>query len=331
MEDVLKNSEKLNVYDLHCDLLLYLAHSSERTPFQKEARASIPQLKEGGVLFQTMALFTTSKPGCSENGRKQIEAFKKMRGDFLENSITIQPALENGSLLVEEGERLDLAFERFEKYEKEVGPFLYVSLTWNMENRFGGGNATTIGLKKEGELLLDFLSDKNIAIDLSHTSDALAWGILKYLDKNNLKNRVVASHSNFRAITSHARNLPDELAQELFRRKGIMGLNLIRSFVGEEGEFESKFLQMVERGLELGGEDSLCFGADFFCEDDILGELSSMRPFFNSGYPDASSYPRLITLLRGRFAENIVRKIAHENVQKFRQGIYENSGRCRGN
>ena len=264
-----------------------------------------------------MALFATSKPGSSDAGKRQVEVFKQVKPLFIQNSIHTQPALENASLLIEEDEKLELAFERFEKYEEEIGPFLYVSLTWNTENRFGGGNSTTIGLKKEGEAFLEFLSHKKCAIDLSHTSDSLAWDILNYIDRKNLKIRVIASHSNFRSITSHARNLPDPLAQEIFQRGGVIGLNLIRSFVGEEEEFEKKFLQMVEKGIEWGGENHLCFGADFFYDEDILSELSSMRPFFNSSYLDASSYPKLIDLLRQKFPENIVRKIAHENALKF--------------
>ena len=71
---------------------------------------------------------------------------------------------------------------------------------WNQENRFGGGNASDVGLKREGELFLEYLGGKGVAIDLAHPSDALAHDILNYIDKKSLKVTPIASHSNFRVI-----------------------------------------------------------------------------------------------------------------------------------
>jgi len=46
---------------------------------------------------------------------------------------------------------------------------------------------------------------KQIPIDLSHTSDLLAEGILNHIDSQKLEIPVIASHSNFRAIWNHRR------------------------------------------------------------------------------------------------------------------------------
>ncbi len=59
-------------------------------------------------------------------------------------------------------------------------------MTHHTENRFGGGNFSEVGLKEDGKVLLDYLTDKNIVIDLAHTSDALAFGILNYIDHKKL-------------------------------------------------------------------------------------------------------------------------------------------------
>ncbi len=48
-----ENHDLLTVIDLHCDLLLYLAASSQKEPhYHPEARCSLPQLKEGGVCLR---------------------------------------------------------------------------------------------------------------------------------------------------------------------------------------------------------------------------------------------------------------------------------------
>ncbi len=96
---------------------------------------------------------------------------------------------------LEEDEPLDLLFERF-----DAKKWLYISLTWKEENRFGGGDQTMVGLKRNGEVLLEYMDGKDVAIDLSHTSNPLAEGILNHIDKKGLKITTIASHSNFRAV-----------------------------------------------------------------------------------------------------------------------------------
>ncbi|MEO1370807.1 MAG: hypothetical protein AAFX50_26800, partial [Acidobacteriota bacterium] len=50
------------VYDLHCDLPIFLALASHfnetRTIFDRRSRCSVTQMREGGVAFQALALFT---------------------------------------------------------------------------------------------------------------------------------------------------------------------------------------------------------------------------------------------------------------------------------
>ena len=56
-------------------------------------------------------------------------------------------AIENASGFCEEQEPLEDGLRRFERLVAEAGPLAYVSLTWNDENRFGGGNKASAGLK----------------------------------------------------------------------------------------------------------------------------------------------------------------------------------------
>lgn len=286
----------VDVYDLHCDLLSYLARDPARTPYDPIARCSLPQLKAGGVVFQTMAIYTsTLDPEAPRFAEKQFQHFAKLiaspeciKGVPTEKRIGLLPAIENASGLVTESEPLEIAFTRLAHYHKEFGPLLYLSLTWKEENRFGGGNLTTTGLKREGELLLEALAQHAVPIDFSHTSDALAWDILNYIDKRRLKLPVLASHSNFRAVTDDPRNLPDEIAKELFRRGGVVGLNFVHRFMGRE--FISSLKRHVEHASHLGGGTQLALGADFFYAPDFSEEGEA---YFHPEYGDASCYPKI--------------------------------------
>lgn len=313
------------VCDLHCDLLSYLASKEGRTVFNEEARCSFPQMQKGGVCFQALAIFEETKQGSSKGGDLQVEAFKKLpevlvplkKFSFkpLKEQVFVMAAFENASAFAEEDEPLSQVLERFDRHVKDIGPILYTSLTWNTENRFGGGNHTTIGLKKDGEALLQHMNGKIKAIDLSHASDPLAHDIFNFIDKRGLSLTPIASHSNFRKVKDHPRNLPDDIAKEIIKRKGIMGINLFRHFVGDH--FQENLIKIVGHAIELGGEKQLCFGADFFYDQDFNTALSYIYPFFDKDFADASCYPRILHLLETYFPKDVLEGIAYKNFQAF--------------
>jgi len=217
-------------------------------------------------------------------------------------------AVENGSGLLEENEPLEQSFKRLDAEE-----WLYVSLTWNKENRFGGGNHTDVGLKRDGEHFLEYMSGKQIAIDLSHTSDALADDILNHIHKKNLELVPIASHSNFRSVKDHPRNLPDSVAKEIINLGGVIGINFVRHFVGDRPE---DFTSHIQHALSLGASDNLCLGADFF-GGIPLPSIAHLRPFFQKEFPNSSCYPYFFNHLASSFTTDQLKKLAHQNALAF--------------
>lgn len=70
------------IYDLHCDLLLYLSSDDKRTAHNRDVRCSIPQLREGNVVFQTMAVFAPTGENSVKKGMKQLEIFKRLSESY---------------------------------------------------------------------------------------------------------------------------------------------------------------------------------------------------------------------------------------------------------
>ena len=318
----------ISVADLHCDLLSYLAHDDHRDVQQIEARCSLPQLKKGNIRFQMMAIFTDNSKKSVASAEKQFTIFRTLPKlyphDFerltelkmpeSSDKLHIAAAIENASGLCNDTESLENCFTRFDQYRETAGPIVYISLTWNNENRFGGGNLTKVGLKSDGERLLEYLAGKQIAIDLSHTSDALAHDILNTIDKKGLKLIPIASHSNFRAIADQPRNLSDEIAKEIIRRKGVIGLNFFKPFVGKH--FPEDFTRQVDYARSLGALDQYCFGADFFYDKDLPASLYPF-PFYYEPFSDASCYPQFMTYLNEVFTKQEIEKIAFTNVAQL--------------
>jgi len=311
------------IADLHCDLLCYLigGEGSPRTAFDAQVRCSIPQLKAGNVQTQVMAIFTETGPDSTRSGWAQAEMFQqlpKQYPDAFPHLIKPLLAIENASSFCDETEPLECGLKRLTILDQDVSKIIYLSMTWNTENRFGGGAHTSIGLKEDGRRLLDFMNKKRIAIDLSHTSDALAYGILNTIDQYSLEIPVIASHSNCRSIVSVARNLPDELIREIFRRNGVIGLNFIRDFVGKEDPLN--FARHLEHFLKLGGEHHLCFGADFHYGNDVSPEFrKAPENLFFPDYDHSGTYERLFALWRKELQLDAMTasRIAHENLSHF--------------
>jgi membrane dipeptidase len=299
----------MQIADFHCDLLSYLARGKGHTAYDLVARAAIPQLQQGGVALQTMAIFTETKKGSATSGMRQAEEFFKLKCEGIKTVL----AVENGSSFCAEDEPLEVGLKRVEEWWRRAGKMGYISLTWNGENRFGGGCGAKVGLKADGKELLSWMDGKKIAIDLSHTSDRLAEEILQEIEGCDI--RVVASHSNFRAVADQVRNLPDAIAKEIGARGGVIGLNFVRIFLGVDGPQD--FLKQAEHAEKLGLLDHWCFGADFFEDHEVPPELSYMIPFFHPKFEDASCYPRLIELLSKYLSREIVGKIAYHNLAQF--------------
>lgn len=321
------------IIDLHSDLLSYLRMGKERTPHDPASRSSIPQLKAGHVKLQTLAIYTQTGKGSTVIAQEQIQALKRMVSSYpldcalyspnnsppSSASVQFIPAFENGAGFSEESEPLTQSLERLETICRDLGRLLYIGMTWDGENRFGGGVGSKQGLKEDGKRLLEWMAAHQVPIDFSHTSDLLAEGILNHIDQEGLQLPVMASHSNFRSITNRERNMPDWLAHELVRRKGLLGLTFFGPFIHQTDP--SAILRHVEYALSLGAHDSLAFGADFFCDTDfpsLSSKYETDTPFFDE-FANASCYGKLLNLLQNKLhlSTGQLQKIGSANAERF--------------
>ncbi|TXE08037.1 dipeptidase [Algoriphagus aquimarinus] len=323
------------IIDMHCDLLSYLAKIPGANPYAKdEIACAIPWLQAGNVRMQILAIYTDVRPESMNLASRQAQIFSELLekhendlafadADFLQNwhkqnCVGIKAAVENAAGFGNESASWDEIYSQFDGILQKVKSLAYISLTHHTENRFGGGNYTKgIGLKDDGKKLLDYMAGKSIPIDLSHTSDLLAEGILSHIDTQKLDIPVIASHSNFREIWNHPRNLTDEFAKEIIHRGGIIGVNFLRAFL--DPEVPERLFEHILRGFELGGEKSICFGADYFYTKDF-GDPSRI-PFYFPLAENAGKYPSLIESLEDKLSPADLEGLAYRNSLEFYRKI----------
>lgn len=323
------------IIDMHCDLLSYLAKIPGANAYAKdEIACAIPWLKDGNVRMQILAIYTDVKPESMSLATRQAQIFSELLekhendlafadADFLQNwdkqnCVGIKASVENAAGIGNEDATWEEIYNQFDAILEKVKSLAYISLTHHTENRFGGGNYTKgIGLKDDGKKLLDYMAGKRIPVDLSHTSDLLAEGILNHIDSNNLDIPVIASHSNFREIWNHPRNLTDEFAKEIIHRGGIIGVNFLRSFL--DTEVPERLFEHLLHGFEIGGEKSICFGADYFYTKDF-GDPSRI-PFYFPLAENAGKYPSLLETLEEKLSPKDLEGLAFRNSLEFYRKI----------
>jgi membrane dipeptidase len=112
----------------------------------------------------------------------------------------------------------------------------YMTLTWSNTNEWadssGDINDATVphhnGLTEFGKDVVYEMNRLGMMVDVSHVSDKTFYDAL-------LASRapVIASHSSSRALTSHPRNMTDDMLREIGRRGGVVMVNYYSAFVDE--------------------------------------------------------------------------------------------------
>lgn len=105
-----------------------------------------------------------------------------------------------------------------------------IGMAWSKSSRYAGGNMSNDGLSDLGRELADAMDRLSVVHDASHLSDRA------FEDVCSVTNRtIIASHSNCRAITDptggNQRHLSDDQIREIVRRNGVIGLNLLSTFI----------------------------------------------------------------------------------------------------
>jgi microsomal dipeptidase-like Zn-dependent dipeptidase len=311
------------IIDLHNDLLSYLVASPSHTPYDRATRSSISQLRKGGVGFLALVAFAQTERDSQYQLGRQVAAYLSLLQRYPEafcqfpaqvkGRVSTCFAIENCSTCIGENEPIERGLKRLKKiFVAGVRP-LYASLTWNQENRCGGGAHSSVGLKSDGERILDAIQGHVTAVDVSHASDLLAYDILSYLDRTKSTLKVMASHSSFRHVSNVPRNLPDEIAQEICHRGGVVGLTCIRNFIGKTAE---DYYRHVEHGIALGITGALCVGADFFCVPGLPPKV--LKAFYQEHFfPEIPNISALRTVLHGvgkRFGRDVQEGMAWKNA-----------------
>ncbi len=148
---------------------------------------------------------------------------------------------------------------------------------WRGVNRLGGAYDTSVGLTPYGRNILSAAMERGMLIDLSHASDESAYEILTLAKHYRVP--VLATHSNYRTVCPHPRNLADDIIAGIAESGGYIGLSLVPAHVGDTVDTDA-WLMHYAYGARCGFTDHMCLGTDFDGTDTLVTPLRHARDLF---------------------------------------------------
>jgi membrane dipeptidase len=204
----------------------------------------------------------------------------------------------------------------------------WMLIAYNKNNRLGGGcQDDDTGLTKYGRQIIDEMERVGMVLCCSHTGYRTARDALEYS-----RNPVIFSHSNPRALKDHARNIPDELMRSCAQTGGVVSLNGIGIFLGENDNSTETLLRHIEYAVELVGAEHVGLGLDYVFDqkesDDYIQTRPDMFPAEN-GYCtglamiEPERFPLIAeALLKRGHSEKDVRGIMGDNSLRVARRVW---------
>ena len=165
----------------------------------------------------------------------------------------------------------------------------WMLVAYNERNAAGGGCMDNDeGLTQFGREVLEEMRRVGMIVCCSHTGHRTARDVFEAAG-----NPVIFSHSNVAAIAPHPRNLPDELIRACAQTGGVIGINGIGAFLGENDASAARIARHIDHVVQLVGPEHAGLGLDYvFDRQELIEFLAAMR----AAHPDDPSLGLPITM-----------------------------------
>jgi len=195
---------------------------------------------------------------------------------------------------------------------------------YNLNNEAAGGcHDSGMGLTGFGRAIVREMNRAGMIVDCSHAAYRTTMDIMAESAKP-----VVFSHSNPAAVCGHQRNIDDEQIKACARTGGVVGINGIGIFLGDNDIGTETILRHICYLCDLVGAGHVGFGFDYSPEVDVdLSAILRARPDY---WPPGQRYdtpgiehagpPQLPDIVGGLlergFSESEIRGVLGENFRR---------------
>jgi membrane dipeptidase len=153
----------------------------------------------------------------------------------------------------------------------------WMLIAYNRNNDAGGGCADADGgLTDYGRAVLDEMRRVGMIVCCSHTGHRTVMDVIEHAGAP-----VIFSHSNAAALHEHYRNIPDDLIRACAETGGVVGINGLGAFLGDNDASPERVAQHVDHVAQLVGARHVAIGLDYvFDRQELVEYLEKMRDTF---------------------------------------------------
>ena len=154
----------------------------------------------------------------------------------------------------------------------------WMLLAYNNNNRVGGGcQDEDTGLTAFGREVVSEMERVGMQVCCSHTGHRTVRDVFDVATRP-----VIFSHSNPSAVHPHPRNIPDDLIRACAATGGVVGINGIGSFLGQNDNSSEIFARHIDHVAQLVGPQHVALGLDYVFDtqelDDYLAKMGHTFP-----------------------------------------------------
>jgi membrane dipeptidase len=152
-------------------------------------------------------------------------------------------------------------------------------MAYNQKNFVGDGchERTDAGLSRFGVQVVQEMNRVGMIVDCTHTGYRTTMDVFEVA-----LGPVVFSHSNARALVDHERNIRDEQADACARTSGVVGVNGVGVFLGDNDPSPDRLFAHIDHFVQRIGARHVGFGIDV---------VSDKAPLMAIVAADAARYP----------------------------------------
>lgn len=205
----------------------------------------------------------------------------------------------------------------------------WMLMAYNKTNSLGGGcQDNDPGLTRFGREVLDEMTRVGMVACCSHTGFKTTMDVMDYSS-----NPVIFSHSNPFGAWEHPRNIRDEAIKACAESGGVVGINGIGIFLGNNDATTEAIVRHIDYVVQLVGSEHVGIGLDYVFDQQEVGQFVKDNP---KTFPPELGYAEGINmvepeqmpgitdaLLNLGYVENDVRLILGENHLRIAKQVWK--------
>ena len=204
----------------------------------------------------------------------------------------------------------------------------WMLIAYNQNNLAGGGcHDEDPGLSAFGRRMVAEMARTGMVVCCSHTGTRTTLDAIAHSPAP-----VILSHSNPRANWDHPRNLPDEVLDACAAGGGVVGINGIGIFLGQNDCSSEAIVRAIDYTVQRIGAEHVGLGLDYaFDQEEVAQYVRANRDIFppGAGYDSGirmappEQMPEITeALLKRGYTERDIRAILGENFLRVAQQVW---------